>query len=70
MKPYFFRMKVSHKRTGEIIAVRCGVVLAENNEEAERIAWDKFGNDLTCGLDVWEIPEDGFYYTVYRSEIR
>lgn len=69
MKPYFFKMKVSHWRTGKILAVHCGVVYAANEEEAERIAWVKYGNDYTCGLEVWEVTEEGFDYTVYLSEM-
>ena len=49
--------------------MHCGVVYAANEEEAERIAWDKYGNDYTCGLEVREVTEEEFDYTVYLSEM-
>lgn len=68
-KTYFFCMTVCHRRTGEHIGKRCGVVLAGNEEEAERFAWNKYGNDATCQLWVEEVTEDSYDFTVYRSEI-
>ena len=65
----FFCMTVCHHRTGAHIGKRCGVVRASNQEEAERVAWDKYGNDATCQLWVEEITEDSYDFTVYRSEI-
>ena len=69
-KPYFFVMKVCHRRTDEIIAKRCGVVFADNEENAQAFAWEKYGSDSSCALEVWEIPEEGMSFTVYKSEIR
>lgn len=68
-KIFFFGMIVCHHRTGEHIGKRCGVVLADNKEEAEHIAWDKYGNDATCQLWVEEVTGDSYDFTVYRSEI-
>ena len=51
-KIFFFCMTVCHHRTGAHIGKRCGVVRASNQEEAERVAWDKYGNDATCQLWV------------------
>lgn len=68
-KIFFFGMTVCHRRTGEHIGKRCGVVLADNEEDAERIAWNKYGNDSTCQLWVEEITADSYDFTVYRSEI-
>ena len=62
-------MTVCHHRTGEHIGKRCGVVLADNNEEAERIAEEKYGNDATYQLWVEEVPAEGFDYTVYKAHI-
>ena len=70
LKPYFFVMKVCHYRTDEVVAKRCGVVYAENEDDAQEIAWEKYGNDSSCALEVWEIPEGGMSFTVYKSEIR
>ena len=47
-KIFFFCMTVCNHRTGARIGKRCGVVFASNSDEAERIAWDKYGNDDTC----------------------
>lgn len=68
-KIFFFGMTVCHRRTGEHIGKRCGVVLADNKEEAERIVWDKYGNDTSCQLWVEEVTADSCDFTVYRSEI-
>lgn len=68
-KPYFFCMTVCHHRTGAHIGKRCGVVFALDIDEAECIAWDKYGNDNSCQPWVEEIPADGYDFTVYKSEI-
>lgn len=41
-KVFFFCMTVCHHRTGEHIGKRCGVVLADTKEDAERIAWEEY----------------------------
>lgn len=68
-KPYFFCMTVCSRRTGAAIGRRCGVVLADSQESAELTAWERFGNDSACKLWVEEVTEDGYDYTVYKSEI-
>lgn len=68
-KVFFFCMTVCHRRTGAHIGKRCGVVLADSKEEAERIAWDKYGSDNTCLFWAEEVPMDGYDFTVYKSEI-
>ena len=68
-KAYFFCMAVCHHRFGTHIGKRCGVVFASSPDEAERIAWDKYGNDNTCLPWVEEVPADGYSFTVYKSEI-
>lgn len=68
-KVFFFCMTVCHGRTGAHIGKRCGAVLANNSEDAERIAWDKYGNDATCQPWVEEVSADGFDFTIYKSEI-
>ena len=69
MKPYFFVMTVCSRRTEAPIGRRCGVVFANNQEDAFEKAWTKYGNDTFCKLWVDEIPEDGYAFTVYKSEI-
>ncbi len=68
-KIFFFGMTVCHHRTGEHIGKCCGVVLACNEEEAERIVWDKYGNDNTCQLWVEEVTENSYKFTVYKCAI-
>ncbi|MCM1221711.1 MAG: hypothetical protein NC548_45290 [Lachnospiraceae bacterium] len=68
MKPYFFCMTVC-SRTGAPIGKRCGVVFANSQDEAFDKAWDKYGNDFSCKLWVEEVTEDGYNFTVYKSEI-
>lgn len=68
-KAYFFCMTVCHHRTGAHIGKRCGVVFASDANEAERIAWDKYGSNNACLLWVEEVPTDGFVFTVYKREI-
>lgn len=68
-KIFFFCMTVCSRRTDERIGKRCGVVLADAKEDAERIAWEKYGNDSSCQLWVEEVAADGFDFTVYKSEI-
>ena len=68
-KPYFFCMTVCAQRTGAAIGRRCGVVMADNQESAELTAWERFGDDSACKLWAEEVPEDGYDYTVYKSEI-
>ena len=69
MKPYFFGMTVCHPRTGAHIARRCGVVFAESQDTAFELAWEKYGTDNDCQPWVEEVPESGFSFTVYKSEI-
>ncbi len=69
MKPYFFGMTVTSARTCAPIGKRVGVVFAEHEEQAGEIAWERFGNDTACQLWMEEIPETGFDFTVYKSEI-
>lgn len=66
---YFFCMTVCHRRTGAPLGKRCGVVFADSNEDAERIAWEKYGGDTACKLWVERVPDGGFDFTVYKSEI-
>ena len=68
-KIFFFCMTVCHHRTGEHIGKRCGVVLADTKEGAERIAWEKYGNDNSCQPWVEEVTANGYDFTVYKSEI-
>ena len=70
MKPYFFCMTVCSRRTGAAIGRRCGVVLADSQESAELTAWEHFGGDDACKLWAQEVPEDGYDYTVFKSEIK
>ncbi len=69
MKPYFFGMSITSKRTGESIGKCCGVVFADSEEAAHEAAWDKFGSDTACKLWVEAVPEDGLSFTVYKSQI-
>ena len=66
---YFFCMTVCHGRTGAPLGKRCGVVFADSIKAAERAAWDKYGSDTACGLWVEPVPDGGFDFTVYKSEI-
>ena len=68
-KPFFFCMTVCHHRTDAPIGKRCGVVFAYSEEEAEEIAWEKYGSNASCKLWVEEVPEDGYSFCVYKSEI-
>ena len=68
-KAFFFAMTVCSHRTGAHLGKRCGVVFAGDAEEAARIAWEKYGSDVACQLWVAEIPEEGYDYTIYKSEI-
>lgn len=68
-KPYFFCMTVCARRTGAAMGRRCGVVMADSSKLAEELAWERFGGDTACKLWVEEVPEDGYSYTVYKSEI-
>ena len=68
-KPYMFGMTLGHHRTGAHIGKICGVVFAENIQEAENIAWEKYGSDLAGGLWVEEVPESGTSFTVYKDTI-
>lgn len=68
-KAYFFCMTVCHHRTGEHIGKRCGVIFVDSKEEAEQIAWEKFGNDATCQLWVEEVTSDDYSFTIYKTEI-
>ncbi len=69
MKPYFFSMTVCSSRTGAPLGKQCGVVFADSQEEASDKAWNKYGSDNACKLWVEEVPEDGYSFIVYKSEI-
>lgn len=69
MKAFFFCMTICSARTGAALGKRCGVVFADSEDEAESIAWEKYGSDSACSLWVEEVPEDGYDFTVYKSEI-
>ncbi len=64
-KLFFFCMTVCHRRTGAPIGNHYGVVWAGGKEEAEHIAWDKYGNNFTCNLWVEEITGDSYELIVY-----
>ena len=66
---YFFCMTVCHRRTRTPLGKRCGVVFADTSENAECIAWEKYGSDTACQLWVEPVPDDGFDFNVYNSEI-
>lgn len=66
---YFFCMTVCHRRTGAPLGKRCGVVFAGSAGDAESAAWEKYGSDDACRLWVEPVPDDGFDFTVYKSEI-
>ena len=69
LKPYFFCMTICAMRTGIAIGRRCGVVFADSRESAESTAWERFGGNSACKLWVDEVPEEGYDYNVYKSEI-
>ncbi len=69
MKPYFFAMTITHRRTGVPLGKHCGVVFADSEEAATETAWEKFGSDTACQLWAEEVPEEGFSHIVYKSEI-
>lgn len=64
MNTYFFVMSVCG-RNGSEIGKRVGFVRATNEEEAEEKAWERFGSDYSCGMDVWLADEDGESFTAY-----
>lgn len=66
---YFFCMTVCQHRTGAPLGKRCGVVFAGSVQEAEGIAWDRYGGDNACRLWAEQVPDDGFDFTVYKSGI-
>lgn len=66
---FFFCMTVCNHRTGVPLGKRCGIVFAGSGKEAERIAWEKYGNDASCQLWIAQVPDDGFEFTVYKGEI-
>lgn len=66
MQYFFFIMTQCSLRTGVAIGKKVGVVRADTQDDAERVAWEKHGNDGTCGLEVWPMPEDGDCFTVYN----
>ena len=67
IKPFFFTMSETHHRTGAAIGKRVGVVFASDKASAEQIAWDKYGGDACCALDIWEIEENSASFTVWRG---
>lgn len=75
MNTYFFTMKQSHSRTGAVLGIVTGVVIAENEEDARNKAWACVGSDSRYALEVDDITDrltqkGGFSFTVYKSEIR
>ena len=60
---YFFCMTVCHRRTGTPLGKRCGVVFADTSENAECIAWEKYGSDTACQLWVGRSPTMGLILT-------
>ncbi len=70
MKPFFFALDIGHHRTGQIIGKNTGVVFAEDVEQARRIAWEYYGGDHCCNLDVWEIGPDGTSYTFWLGSFQ
>lgn len=67
--PYFFCITLCSPRTQAKIAKKVGVVYADNSEDAEKIVWERYWNDTACEPWVEEIPEDGYCFTVFKSEI-
>lgn len=66
---YFFCLTVCSHRTGAHLAKKVGVVYANSREEAENFVWEKLGSDVSCEPWVDEVPEEGYEFTVYKSEI-
>ena len=68
-KPYFFCPTVCSHRTGAHLAKKVGIVYASSREEAETLVWEKHGSDISCEPWVDEVSEEGYEFTVYKSEI-
>lgn len=69
IKPYYFKLKIHHHRTDKTLGFKTGIVFAENKEQAENIALEKYGSTITSSLYVEEIPKDGFEYIIYKSSM-
>lgn len=68
MKLFFYVITQHQSRTGEPIGKTCGVLYAENEEEAREKVFAEVGNDSASFQFAEEIdPEKGFHFTVYKS---
>lgn len=70
MKPYFYVYRQCNVRTGVPIGKTCGVVFADNEEDARTKADRLSGSDVSVMEFITEINEkDGYQFTVYKSSI-
>ena len=67
-KPYFFVMKVCHRRTDEIIAKRCGVVFALVFLTRPRSLWLQVWKRLQ--LCIGSVGNPGGGYELHRIQKR
>lgn len=58
MKMWFFTMK---RMNGSYCLPVYGTVAATDEESAKEIVWEKYGDDYSCCLAVFEVADDGSF---------
>ena len=67
---WMFALRQHSRRSGECIGKTVGFVRAATEAEAWNKAWNEYGSDVSCGLEVWDVTDkETDAYTVYHSQM-
>lgn len=62
---FYWSIRHVNPRTGEKTGMSTGVVIAETQEEAEKIIYEYQNPDYTCNLAIGELPPEKNYESIY-----
>ncbi len=68
MKIYYFRLKHAHWRNGNTVAITAGFVEATDKEKAEKIIFQKMGENI-FDLSLTEIKNNETFFADYIPAI-
>lgn len=64
MKTYYFTLKHAHWRDGSTVAITAGFVIADDEAEAEKIIYEKMGENI-FDLSLTQIKENETFFADY-----
>ncbi|OCZ51378.1 hypothetical protein [Dehalobacter sp. TeCB1] len=66
MNTYFYHLHYFHPRTGKKTGTLVGVLFAEDQEQAEKLALEKHGSDSAAGFEISAVNGDGESFYIPR----